>query len=649
MRAIVLLAVLLFCSGRASAELPIERVRAILSEEPAEGSELISLADEFRTGEGVGVWKNECLAGYFYKRALDLAKYNSTGIELSQLNKAKSDYQRILEKQLSCVITFNISRTANTPLNQLVLVTDTASRVDTPVVAGTTPSNTSQGNQPLVTSQQPPVGTIVPRWNIGPVPQLPPPVDTGRPLDEAMIFSGGSPSTDPDTGEVTRYSGASGPIIVESQGGNCTPKWSQYAYMQQTMRDFALMSLYAYVGPEPLARAEEEVLDLKKRVGVAKPDIRFLLNMKLKAAEKHEIEIIEKIRTKASTVLSMGYVERPDLSSEFYANKRYSRAVLEAADFYFEIYERSGQLVVVFRGTSQGSGWLTDGKQILNVGVGKGLYEYADQLLVFLIKTKGIDPKTISVTGHSLGGGLAAYTHMRNNTAFAMTFNPAELGSGNNARIQQKDAAARVFNFLSYVPGAEVADLVNQGTFVAKEVLKQPMMELPDGFLYGSKYYLPIEVGKSEWKLAKYAAFGAGAVGVAPGGVLLSLVSAATLGMAADSEKVATAKARTIEGAAGFSAWNVIRHPVRSALFGGASAAVAYQKILPMEQLGWGIFRLHIMEPLALTTEALQNSPRQFICGVPITPASVKNQLKVQSRVKAFEKMVQQLQDAEKR
>jgi hypothetical protein len=303
-----------------------------------------------------------------------------------------------------------------------------------------------------------------------------------------------------------------------------------------------------------------------------------------------------------SSLRSKGYKEDRNLSDSFYAFKNYSKSELDEKGFYFDIYQRKGSFWVAFRGTANFGGGVADLKQIMNIDVDQSVYEYANQLIAFLTGKKGIDPSRIATTGHSLGGGLATYSHLLNSAAFALNFNPAELGAANNVRVPNDAVRTRVINYLSYEPGSETADFVHQGTRIAKELIDSP--KIPEGYIYGNSYYLPIEIGPSNWHLAK------------------------KLAIASGSRKIVTTGVRKFA-----------MHPIISTAKVGYAGAKTYVDIDSTEQATWANFQLHSLDPLAHSISNLISTPRQFVCGMPAQSSGVKTQLKPQSRWEALKKV----------
>ena len=387
--------------------------------------------------------------------------------------------------------------------------------------------------------------------------------------------------------------------------------------------------------------------DLEDRIRLAPIDVKQVLLLEKPSAVETRDDLIER-RARKRELANAGYRLRADMHDSFFNQSSLSEEKLEREDFEFEIWERNGYFVVAFRGTSLPSGWISDARQILNIDVGKGLYEYADKLIKYLIKDVGIDRSRIATTGHSLGGGLAVYSHLQNDTDFAIVFNPAELSSENQARAKNPRAAERVFNYMSYVPGTDAADFVSQGSFVAKELLKLPFMELPDGKLYGKRFYLPITVFSSEWKLAKTAGIVTGVGAMTPYGLSAGIVAAAESASIAPDSRVATAKTRGIETAGATAAATFWLHPVRSTILGGFFGIAAYNKVAPIENIAWGIFQMHIMKPLAAAAATRFFEPVSLTCTGPATPAFVKQQVDITSRVGNFLKLADKVARAPK-
>lgn len=504
----------------------------------------------------------------------------------------------------------------------------------TPTRPPTVPSS-SQLAQPAFSPLPTAPGVFVPtRQTIDP-PALPPPVDIGQSLESAMANPlPPYPGTNAERNRATAAQGAP-IIIVNGKPGECQANWAQYFVLQEFMRDFAKMSLFVYAGPRPIQRASDDLVDLEDRIRRAPIDVKPVLLREKPSAVKSRDELIER-RARKRELATAGYRLRADMHDDFFRKSKLSEEKLEKEDFEFEIWERDGYFVVAFRGTSQPSGWESDARQILNIDVGKGLYEYADKLIKYLIKDARIDRSSIATTGHSLGGGLAVYSHLRNDTDFAIVFNPAELSSENHARAKNPRAAEQVFNYMSYVPGTDAADLVSQGSFVAKEMLKLPFMELPDGKLYGKRFYLPIPVWGSEWGFAKHAAIASGVLAITPSGVGAGMVVAAGSASIAPDSRVATAKTRGIATAGAMAVRKIKLNPVRSTIRGGIGFVAAYNTVAPMENIFWGIFQMHIMQPLEAAAATRFFDPVSLTCTGPATPAFVKQQVDTTNRVGNF-------------
>jgi hypothetical protein len=638
--------VLLACTAVplfAHADVPVSVVRGLFSGESVSVEDTLAVADEFRTGVGAGIWQSDCLAKYFYGLAIDYAATVPGLLDSPLLQKAASDYEFLKHKSNEpCQVSFHGPQPASVPLKYLVSVNGK--------FPGTVPSPMAPYDRPQpepVLPLRPVAGIVVPADRVLDIPQLPGPVATGLSADKVMTarkpFGAAPGKSDwPD-----RATAATAPVVLETTGNDCTAKWTQYGYLQEAMRDYARMSFFVYAGTAPINRTIDTVDDLGQRLATAKAaDVKFLLKHQLAAAEGASRELIAR-RERKQELAAAGYIARTDLQDAFFRATKLNWQKLESEDFEFEIYERGGHFVVAFRGTSLPSGWLSDARQIMSIDVGRGLYEYADQLLKFLIKS-GIDRRHISTTGHSLGGGLAAYSHIRNDTAFAMTFNPAEVSAANDKRASNTGAQKRVFNYISYVPGTDAADFVSQGTQVAKELVRQPLIDLPDGHLYGSKYYLPIPVGASEWKLAKMAAYAGGAMGAAPGGVAQALLVAAGSAAVTPDERINTAKARVAEVTVAHVAKNAIFHPFRTIALGAVSAVEAHRRVAPIENLTWGVFNLHIMQPLEESASLLFVDPQSVVCAGPATPAFVTQQLDTTSRAGNFLKLAAKIATAPK-
>lgn len=73
--------------------------------------------------------------------------------------------------------------------------------------------------------------------------------------------------------------------------------------------------------------------------------------------------------------------------------------------FYAQLYEKDGQYVLAFRGTQEGSDILEDGVQ--GIGISSSQYNQAAELAQKIKENQYTSNNTV-ITGHSLGGGLAA-------------------------------------------------------------------------------------------------------------------------------------------------------------------------------------------------------------------------------------------------
>jgi hypothetical protein len=636
------------------ADIPVATVRRLLSGDAVSIGDTLGIADAFRTGKGEGVWQDDCMAKYFYKLAIDSAQTIPGLIDTPILIQAANNLTILSASYELCDVRFTGAQSPTVPLNYLVVINGQTPRI-TP-----NPDNGESAVQPYALVERGalprPVsptaipGMLVPEGRMNTPPQLPPPVQTTMPLELVMAPQESltqTSATGTRTGARSRASVTdTAPIILETKGLACTANWTQYGILQEFMRDYARMAFFVYAGPAPIARAVSNVEDLDARFSRATPNVKVMLKYQraTAVAESNELQLR---RERKRELANAGYVVRTDLHDAFFKQAKLNDEKLEKEDFEFEIYDRHGYFVVVFRGTSLKSGWLSDARQILNMDVGRGLYEYADLLVRYLIRTVGIDRRHISTTGHSLGGGLAVYSHMRNDTDFAMAFNPAELSAANHTRAYNPAAAKRVFNYISYVPGTEAADFVSQGSFVAKEMQKMPLLELPDGHVYGEKYYIPIHVGGSDWKLATMGAVAGGAIGAAPLGVVEGLAAAARGAALAPEEKINTAKANAVKVTGAKVVMRVILHPRRTVLGGGIGAVAGYIKVAPMENLAWGVFQMHIMKPLEAATSSKYIDPQSVVCAGPPTPQFVKQQVDITSRVGNFLKLAEKVASAQ--
>jgi dienelactone hydrolase len=608
----------------AHADVPVSVVHSLFNGEKVSIEDTLAVADEFRTGVGAGVWQDDCLAKYFYKLAIDAAAAVPGLPESDLLQQAAADYAAMPAK--ACQVAFSGPKPPDVPLQSRVLVN--GQPPGGPRAAATPPAQL-----PRVPAA--PAGMPLPR-GAGNGPALAPPVESGLPINDVMTvrLPAADPSRPPDRFEAA----AIAPVIIQTAGGDCRDKWTLYGHFQEAMRDYARMSFFVYAGGAPIGRTRQAVDELEQRIAVARLDARYWLKPQLAKAQRASEELIARAERKRE-LAAAGYTERADLYQAFFRATKLDRQKLESEDFDAAIYERGGEFVVVFRGTSLTTGWISDARQILNFDPGRGLYQYADQLLKYLINTEHIDRARISTTGHSLGGGLAVYSHLRNDTAFALTFNPAELGAANNIRAANPAAQKRVINYMSYVPGTDASDFVSQGTKVAKELVKSPLLQPPDGHLYGSNFYLPIPVGASEWELAKLAALAGAAAGGTPGGFVQGLMAAAGGARIASTERGSAAKSGMVVATGSKWGLNAIRHPILTAIGSGAGAVTAYQRIAPIENLAWGVFQMHIMNPLENKASSLYVNPQAVVCAGPPTPAFVRQQLDTSSRVGNFLKL----------
>ena len=111
--------------------------------------------------------------------------------------------------------------------------------------------------------------------------------------------------------------------------------------------------------------------------------------------------------------------------------------------FYSAIYKQGhgvdANYIVAFRGTEMThlNDWITNGGSI--VGLANKQYSMAADLITTLINSVGSE--NITVTGHSLGGGLANYSAMKNDVQ-STAFNPKGTTIRERLEIGNVDAAA---------------------------------------------------------------------------------------------------------------------------------------------------------------------------------------------------------------
>lgn len=101
---------------------------------------------------------------------------------------------------------------------------------------------------------------------------------------------------------------------------------------------------------------------------------------------------------------------------------------IRASGFAATIYEKDGKYVLAFRGTDSDIDWATNFPQI--AGVRSNQYNLASIISNFVIGEVGAE--NLTLTGHSLGGGLAQYVSSQTPNLRAVTFNAAGIGKGEN-------------------------------------------------------------------------------------------------------------------------------------------------------------------------------------------------------------------------
>ncbi len=112
-------------------------------------------------------------------------------------------------------------------------------------------------------------------------------------------------------------------------------------------------------------------------------------------------------------------------------------AKIGASGFDAAVYAKDGHYVLVFRGTVDAGGWLTDVEQLLGIKIGTQ-YDFGLQIAKLAVAEFG---PNLVLTGHSLGGGIAQYvvSQLPSNLK-AITFNaagmsPIQTPRGNNSNI----------------------------------------------------------------------------------------------------------------------------------------------------------------------------------------------------------------------
>jgi len=113
----------------------------------------------------------------------------------------------------------------------------------------------------------------------------------------------------------------------------------------------------------------------------------------------------------------------------------------EASGFHAAIYKQGegadAKYVVAFRGTEDGTDWKTNIAS--GVGIDTKQFNMANALVEQVINDVGRE--NVTVTGHSLGGGLANYTAMKNEV-YSTAFNPKGTTIREKLEIKNENALA---------------------------------------------------------------------------------------------------------------------------------------------------------------------------------------------------------------
>lgn len=341
----------------------------------------------------------------------------------------------------------------------------------------------------------------------------------------------------------------------------------------------------------------------------------------LQKIEAAECALATRLGLKDAHLTEARFSSRQDLIEEFKREAGLTQERLDAMGFHAEVYSRDDNWVLVFRGTVGGvGGWATNLAQILSMANmvdngsedkngAVGQYGVADKLVKHLLR-RGVPRDKLYTTGHSLGGGLASYTHLSNNLAGALMFNPAQLGVASRRQLETLphygSAQTRMANYMSQSrTEMNDSDIVSQGTATASAVLSKVDINVPSwGSLHGATFYIPIDEEPVPAKF-KAAVFGVGAYfgvfGTAPAAV--AAAAGAEVYSASNDKDGGSAAARVGAGTAvathAMKLPGMIRNPALTAIkaVGGGLVANSLAKV-PLE-FAWHEYLLHSMQPLA--------------------------------------------------
>lgn len=112
------------------------------------------------------------------------------------------------------------------------------------------------------------------------------------------------------------------------------------------------------------------------------------------------------------------------------------------------VNKETGEVVLSFRGTESFLGWDAINDFTQGIGYTPEQYDEASEMLANLIRNTETSQTKIKVVGHSLGGGLATYATLHNNTerVTTTTFNPAGIHPYNIIGSNLNKAANKITN-----------------------------------------------------------------------------------------------------------------------------------------------------------------------------------------------------------
>jgi hypothetical protein len=456
--------------------------------------------------------------------------------------------------------------------------------------------------------------------------------------------------------------GDGGSFIQADTEAQCTTHNGMFWNWQRRMVQYSMLSNLVYFSDSDVRRlsAERDKLISLKAASAETAHKTFILSSiemrgsdlrigviqdKLDALEVHISTV------KSRFLASRNLVLRKDLFKAFLSASNLTQARLDNMGFYAEIYSQGEETLIVFRGSTELNGWKTNAAQIFSMprlldngttnGEGAaGQYEIADRLVRFVIAS-GIPRDRVYVTGHSLGGGLAAYAHLSNDTAGALLFNAAQLGVGTRAKVTQQphfeQAQLRMANYISYLKGTSAADPVSQGTELIKGILAGLHVSVASyGKLFGAKYYLPILPGPIPAGWLKGAVIKGTQIATGVGPSMRDRVGAikteAAINMtnydrknrkilAKDSVRYIGRAKTVIEGAKKFK-----RTPGKLALLAAAGAVAGHIAANEAGGFLWRQLRLHVMAPLEASAVTQVMQPTPMTCATAPTPDFVNEQ-----------------------